>query len=67
MNIIDRAKAFVHSLETLAKRTIWDWRECPACGQTDTMRYGTYTVHPWHRRYRPRGDHLLPNPYTTAK
>jgi len=47
MNIIDRAKAFVHSLETLAKRTIWDWRECPACGQTDTMRYGTYTVHPW--------------------
>jgi hypothetical protein len=47
MNIIDRAKAYVHSLEALAKKTAWDWRKCPKCGQNDTMRYGTYTVHPW--------------------
>lgn len=47
MNIVDRAKAFVHSLEALAKRTAWDWRACPKCGQDDTIKYGTYTTHPW--------------------
>jgi hypothetical protein len=47
MNIIDHAKAFVHSLVTIAEKTAWDWRRCPACGQTETIRYGTYTVHPW--------------------
>lgn len=47
MNIIDKAKAFVHSLEALAKKTAWDWRACPRCGQDDTIKYGTYTVHPW--------------------
>jgi hypothetical protein len=47
MNIIDKASAFVHSLEALAKKTAWDWRRCPKCGQDDTIRYGTYSVHPW--------------------
>jgi hypothetical protein len=47
MNIIDRASAVVHSLESLAKKTAWDWRACPKCGHDDTIRYGTYTVHPW--------------------
>jgi transposase-like protein len=47
MNIVDRAKAFVHSLEALAKKTAWDWRRCPQCGQDETIKYGTYTVHPW--------------------
>ena len=47
MNIVERAKAFVHSLEALAKKTAWDWRACPRCGQDDTIRYGHYTVHPW--------------------
>jgi transposase-like protein len=42
-----KARAFVHSLEALAKKTAWDWRKCPRCGQDDTIRYGTYTVHPW--------------------
>jgi Transposase, Mutator family len=48
MNIVERAKAFVHSLEALAKRTAWDWRRCPKCGQADTIKHGTYTVHPWY-------------------
>ena len=47
MNIIDPAKAYVHSLEALVKKTACDWRRCPKCGQDDTIRYGTYTVHPW--------------------
>ena len=47
MNIVDRAKAFVHALETLAKRTAWDWRACPKCGKDDTIKYGSYTTHPW--------------------
>jgi hypothetical protein len=47
MNIVDRAKAFVHSLEALAQRTAWDWRACPKCGKDDTIRYGSYTTHPW--------------------
>jgi transposase-like protein len=47
MNIVDRARAFVHSLEALAKKTAWDWRECPKCGKDETIKHGTYTVHPW--------------------
>jgi transposase-like protein len=47
MNIVDRAKAFVHSLEALAKKTAWDWRACPKCGQSDTIKHGTYPTHPW--------------------
>ena len=47
MNIVDRAKAFVQSLESLARKTAWDWRACPKCGKDDTIKHGTYTVHPW--------------------
>lgn len=47
MNIVDRAAAFVHSLEVLSKRTVWDWRRCPKCGRDETIRYGSYSVHPW--------------------
>jgi hypothetical protein len=47
MNIIDRASAFVHSLKAQASKTVWDWRKCPKCGGTETIRYGTYPVHPW--------------------
>jgi hypothetical protein len=47
MDIVDRAEAFVHSLEALAKKTVWDWRRCPKCGRDDTIRYGAYAVHPW--------------------
>ena len=47
MNIIDRGKAFVKSLRDLASRSVWDWRRCPTCGETDTCRYGTYETTPW--------------------
>ena len=47
MNIVDKARAFVHSLEALAKKTAWDWRKCPRCGNDDTIKHGTYIVHPW--------------------
>jgi len=47
MNIIERGKAFVQRLRELANRTAWDWRRCPRCGGTDTVRNGTRRVHPW--------------------
>ncbi len=47
MNIIDRAKRFVEALRHLSQRTAWDWRRCPKCGDTDTVKYGTYTCYPW--------------------
>jgi hypothetical protein len=47
MNIIDRARAFVRGLRTLAERTAWEWRRCPSCGETDTCKHGSYTRHPW--------------------
>ena len=47
MNIIERGKAFVQHLGELANRSAWDWRRCPRCGGTDTVRNGTRKVHPW--------------------
>jgi hypothetical protein len=47
VNIIERGHAFVESLRELSNRTAWDWRACPKCGDSDTIRYGTYTSHPW--------------------
>ena len=47
MNILQRAKTFVQSLHQLAKRSAWDWRQCPKCGDTDTCRWGAYPRHPW--------------------
>jgi transposase-like protein len=47
MNIIARGKAFLQSLRDLANRTVWDWRRCPRCGETDTQKYGFYRRHPW--------------------
>ena len=47
MSIIQRAQSFVQSLRDLSNRTAWDWRHCPKCGDTQTIRYGTYTSHPW--------------------
>jgi hypothetical protein len=47
MNIIQRAEGFVQSLRELYKRSAWDWRRCPKCGDTDTIRYGTYLSHAW--------------------
>jgi transposase-like protein len=47
MNIIERGRAFVKSLRDLASRSVWDWRRCPTCGETDTCCYGTYRTTPW--------------------
>jgi hypothetical protein len=47
MNIIDRARLFAQSLRDLARRTPWNWRRCPHCGSTDTIKNGSYQRHPW--------------------
>jgi hypothetical protein len=47
MNIIERGKQFVQSLRQLLQRTAWDWRRCPRCGSTLTVKNGSYTRHPW--------------------
>lgn len=47
MHIIDRGRAFRHALRTVATRSVWEWRRCPQCGQTDTWKWGTYPRHPW--------------------
>ena len=47
MNIIERGKAFVASLRALAARTAWDWKRCPSCGSTLTIKNGSYTRRPW--------------------
>ena len=47
MNIIERGRAFVQSLRELAGRTAWDWKRCPRCGSTLTIKNGSYTRRPW--------------------
>ena len=47
MNLLDRGRAFLQALRVLARRTAWDWRRCPTCGQSETWRYGTYRRRPW--------------------
>jgi len=48
MNIIERGKRFVQSLQELVGRAVWQWRDCPHCGSTHTCRNGSYTRHPWY-------------------
>jgi len=47
MNIIERGRVFVQSLWALAGRTVWDWKCCPACRSTLTIKNGSYTRRPW--------------------
>ncbi len=47
MNIIGRAKEFAKSLQDIANRSAWEWRRCPKCGGSDTVKYGTYPCRPW--------------------
>ena len=54
MNIIARGKAFVESLRALAGRTAWDWKRCPACSSTLTIKNGSYTRRPWFFSGRQR-------------
>jgi transposase-like protein len=54
MNIIERGKAFLQSLRALVERTVWDWKRCPACGSTLTIKNGSYTRRPWFFSGRER-------------
>lgn len=47
MNIIERGKAFVEHLWEIANKSAWDWRRCPRCGSTETVKNGSRRVHPW--------------------
>jgi transposase-like protein len=47
MNIIQRCHTFVDKLRALARRSAWEWRMCPRCGSTYTIKNGGYWRHPW--------------------
>lgn len=47
MNIIERGKAFVQGLRELAGRSAWDWRRCPRCADSLTVKIGGYRRRPW--------------------
>jgi transposase-like protein len=47
VNIIERGKEFVQTLRALAERKAWDWKRCPRCGETLTIKNGSYTRRPW--------------------
>ncbi len=48
MNIIERGRKFLQSLRELAGRSAWDWKRCPKCGDTLTIKNGSYTRRPWY-------------------
>lgn len=47
MNMIDRGRLFVQWLLKLAGYTAWEWRRCPHCGSTWTIKNGSYKRRPW--------------------
>jgi len=47
MTIVERGRAFVQGLKALAGRTVWEWRRCPRCGETETCKRGSYQRRPW--------------------
>lgn len=47
MNIIERGRAFLQSLQVLAGRSAWEWRRCPHCGSRLTIKNGSYVRRPW--------------------
>ena len=47
MNMIERGQRFVERLRALAKRSAYDWRQCPRCGSTWTTKYGGYYRYPY--------------------
>jgi hypothetical protein len=47
MNIIERGRGFVQKLRGLAQRSAWDWRRCPRCGGTWTIKNGGRYNHPF--------------------
>jgi transposase-like protein len=54
MNMVERGRRFVQRLRGLARRSAYDWRQCPRCGSTWTTKYGSYYRHPfrlWGREW----------------
>jgi transposase-like protein len=47
MNIIERGNGFRQWLRALAGRTVWDWKHCPECGSTLTIKNGSYRRQAW--------------------
>jgi transposase-like protein len=47
VNIVERGKAFAKRLRELAARSVWDWKQCPYCGSSWTIKNGWYARHPW--------------------
>jgi transposase-like protein len=47
MNMIERGERFVQHLRALAKRSPYDWRQCPRCGSWWTRKNGGYYRYPW--------------------
>ena len=47
MNIIQRCRTFVDKLRELARCSAWEWRTCPRCGSTYTIKNGGYWRQPW--------------------
>lgn len=52
MNMIERGREFVQRLRGLAQRSAWEWRCCPRCGSTWTVKNGGYMRWPriWGKR-----------------
>src|SRR3954468_19998737 len=48
MNIVERGRAFLQGLRSLAERKVWEWRRCPRCGETETCKWGSYERRPWY-------------------
>ena len=48
MNIVERGRVFLQGLRALAGRTVWEWRRCPQCGETETCKWGFYQRRPWY-------------------
>jgi len=43
MNMIEHGRAFVESVRSLTRRSVWDWRRCPGCGGQETYKNGATT------------------------
>ena len=48
MDTIEKGKAFVEVLVSLASCATWNWRRRPCCGSAVTSKRGNYRCHPWH-------------------
>ena len=52
MDIVERGRGFLQGLRGLADQTVWEWRRCPRCGETETCKWGSYERRPWFLRGR---------------